>query len=317
MAISPALQRPPALIRVLRDLKKNVLKIGKFDLTVLKPELYLAVLKSAFVKGYEFADYVNRLTEKRIDESAFFMTAGLRGICEDIIALKFIGQFDPAIRKEIINLEIAGAVSKASEAQKNFFEKVRPFQPIVRVPSPAADLQKRKDSYKAIGIQTGLGMIKEKLPPVEQMAANVGLAEVYDFFYRITSETVHFNVRVALRNGWGPMNKIEFGTKKFCKYYAQLNQIYGVYLFTLFCDAFKTDLDLDDKFMKGIKRLSLELSRELRWPEPVTFEEMNMSTPNPILSSVLFIAHMEKHDSAFIKTLRKRAQRAKTKKQDI
>jgi hypothetical protein len=72
-------------------------------------------------------------------------------------------------------------------------------------------------------------------------------------------------------------------------------------------------LGLDGRFMKKANKLSLELSRELRWPEPVTFEEMNMPTPNPILSSVLFIAHMEKHDKAFLKVLGKRAPRAKAK----
>jgi len=141
------------------------------------------------------------------------------------------------------------------------------------------------------------------------MAVNVGMAEVYDFFYRITSETVHFNVRVALRNGWGPLDKIEFGTKNFCKYYLEVNQVYGVYLFSLLCEAFYSQLGFDGMFMKRLTRLSLQLSRELRWPEPVTFEEMNARLPNPILRSALFIAYMDKHDKAFIRSLDRRTRR--------
>jgi hypothetical protein len=239
------------------------------------------------------------------------MTAGLRGICEDIITLKFISQFDSLIRREIILMEMASTVSKASEAQNSFFKKTRPFQPLVTFASDLVKAQERKDRYRAIGLQTGLKMIQEKLPPVEQMAANVSMAEVYGFFYRVTSEMVHFNVRVALRNGWGPLDKIEFGTKKFCKYYLEVNQVYGIYLFSLLCETFHSQLGLDDKFMKKLKRLSLGLSREIRWPEPLTFEEMNAPLPNPILRSVLFIAHMDKHDKAFIRSLERRTRQKK------
>ena len=297
--------------RILRLLKGQVRTVGMFDLTIPDPDLYDAVLKSAFVKAFEFAHYANSVTLPKADESSFFMTAGMRGICEDIITLKFINQFDPPIRREIIIMEMTSAVSKAAEAQNSFFKKIRPFQPLVTIASDPAETQKRRDRYRAIGLQTGLKMIQEKLPPVEQMAVNVDMAEIYGFFYRITSETVHFNVRVALRNGWGPWDKIEFGTKKFCKYYLGVNQVYGIYLFILLCDTFRSQLGLDDKFMKRLERLSLELSRELRWPEPVTFEEMNAPPPNPILSSALFIAHMDKYDKAFIRSLHRRTRRKK------
>lgn len=301
--------------RILRLLKDQVRAVGRFDTTVSDPDLYDAVLKSAFVKAFDFAYYAHSATLAKADEGSFFMTAGLRGICEDIITLKFIGQFDAPIRREIILMEMASTVSKASEAQNSFFKKVRPFQPLVTVTADPAETQKRINRYRAIGLQTGLKMIQEKLPPVEQMALNVGMSEVYGFFYRITSETAHFNVRVALKNGWGPLDKIEFGTKKFCKYYLAVNQVYGIYLFALLCDLFHAQLGLSDEFMKKLKRLSLELSRELRWPEPVTFEEMNTRPPSPILSSVLFIAHMDKHDKAFIRSLNRRARRKELAKE--
>lgn len=303
--------KPSSFARILSFLKDEVRTVGRFDLTIPDPDLYDAVLRSAFVKAFEFAHYANSVPLTKADETSFFMMAGLRGICEDIITLKFIDQFDPLIRRQIILMEMASTVGKASDAQNSFFKKIRPFQPLVTFASDPAKTQKRKDRYRAIGLQTGLKMIQEKLPPVEQMAVNVGMAEVYDFFYRITSETVHFNVRVALRNGWGPLDKIEFGTKKFCKYYLEVNQVYGIYLFSLISETFHSLLDLDDQFMKRLKRLSLELSRKLRWPEPVTFEEMNAQPPNPIFRSALFIAHMDKHDKAFIRSLNRRRRRKK------
>jgi hypothetical protein len=304
--------RLSSFARILRLLTDQVRTAGRFDLTIPDPDLYDAVLKSAFVKAFEFAHYANSVTLTKADESSFFMTAGLRGICEDIITLKFINQFDPPIRREIILMEMVSTVSKASEAQNRFFKKIRPFQPLVTFAPDPAKTQERRDRYRAIGLQTGLKMIQEKLPPVEQMAMNVGMAEVYDFFYRISSETVHFNVRVALRNGWGLLDMIEFGTKKFCKYYLEANQVYGIYLFSLLCETFHSQLGLDDKFMERLKRISLKLSRELRWPEPVTFEEMNARLPNPILRSVLFVAHMDKHDKAFMRSLDRRTRRKKS-----
>ena len=93
------------------------------------------------------------------------MTAGLRGICEDIITLKFINQFDPSIRREIIVIEMASTVSKASQAQNNFFKKIRPFQPLVTFTSEQVKTQNIKDRYRTIGIQTGLKMIQENCHP--------------------------------------------------------------------------------------------------------------------------------------------------------
>ncbi len=46
----------------------------------------------------------------------FFLTAGLRGICEDIIALKFVAQFSKAIRQELMLLEMSVSVRKAIDA---------------------------------------------------------------------------------------------------------------------------------------------------------------------------------------------------------
>src|SRR6202044_743296 len=189
-------------------------------------------------------------------------------------------------------LEMSVSVRKAIDAQTKFFRRERPFQPVVT--SGGTDTrQEDKQQYASIGARAGVPMIKDKLPAIEQMAIKVGLSELYDYLYRVTSETVHFNVRVALRNGWGPLpGTVRFGTKTFCRYHLFANRTYGLLLFCLMSEIFAKEIGLDNGFLEVVSRLRKELGREPRWPEPVTFEEMNMQPPSPILSSALMIAHL-------------------------
>lgn len=196
-------KREPRTIRaLLESLGDEVVTHGQFVASQTDFDVYLATLKSAFVRSYDFARLAHRVPFRRADEGSFFMTAGLRGICEDIIALKFIAQFPKSLRQEVVLLEMSAGVRKAIRAQTEFFKRERPFQPVL-TSRAGGDGSKEKQQYASIAARTGLRMIRDKLPAIEQMAVNVGLRELYDYFYRVTSETVHFNVHVALRNGWG------------------------------------------------------------------------------------------------------------------
>jgi len=302
-------ERERTYLWLLKSLEDEVVKHGQFVTSQTDFDVYMATLKSSFVKAYDFARFAHRVSLRRANESSFFMTAGLRGICEDIIALKFIAQFTKPIRQELMLLEMQTSVRKASDVQTKFFRRERPFQPIV-TSTPNQDIRKEKQQYTTIGARVGFCMIKDKLPAIEQMATPVGLREIYDYFYRITSETVHFNVRVALRNGWGELpGTVQFGTKNFCRYYLSLNQTYGVFLFCLMSETFSGDLGLTPEFLQAVAQLRRKLDRELRWPEPVTFEEMNLETPSPILTSALLITHLEKTDPEYIKRLDKKLKR--------
>ena len=45
--------------------------------------------------------------------------------------------------------------------------------------------------------------------------------------------------------------------------------------------TFAAELELDSNFIETTRRLRKELDRELRWPEPVTLEEMNVQRSKP------------------------------------
>ncbi len=127
------------------------------------------------------------------------------------------------------------------------------------------------------------------------MALKVHLKPFYDFIYAVTSEIVHFNVRIALRSGWGdsPRNVL-FSTNNFCRYYLEFSHFYSLYLLAMFCRTFKRELDLSAKFMSEIAEIRALLDDRFRWPEAATFEEMNLKNPNAILRAVLKVAHFEK-----------------------
>jgi hypothetical protein len=74
-------------------------------------------------------------------------------------------------------------------------------------------------------------------------------------------------------------------------------------------EIFAKEIGLDNGFLEVISRLRKELGREPRWPEPVTFKEMNMQAPSPILSSALMIAHLEKTDPDYIRMLQRKIRR--------
>lgn len=112
----------------------------------------------------------------------------------------------------------------------------------------------------------------------------VELDDIYDFIYAITSDVVHFNPRVILRNAWGETeDRFEYSVSNFDLYYAAFCQTYGLFFICEYARAFSTELSFSNEYLLGISKLEETLSEQLRWPEAVTFEEMNIKGPSEIL----------------------------------
>ena len=299
-----AAKKPKSLSAHLRALEAEALKRSSYDM--LSEGVYAGILKNGFIKSFEFAAYANRKRPRHVDEGAFFMASALRGICEDLIALKFLHQLPRPLRDEVVMIDVMLANIKTSNEQAKFFKEVRPFQPVLTLQNDVTAINKMKDRLTEIGGTSGLWKVEKKLPPIEQMANAVGLKATYDYFYRVTSDTVHFNPRIELRNGWGKSpDKSRFGAKNFSRYYLFFSQVYSIFLFNAFCHSFKEELGLDDQFMKDLSGLEGTLNKINRWPEALTFEEMNRPSPNIILRAALQAAHESKREQ-------KRESRAKS-----
>lgn len=290
-------KRARTVLSLLCALEKEAIRKSRYDL--FGEGVFMSVLRANFAKAFEYARYSNRIDPRKADEGCYFLASALRGICEELIALIFIRQLPADERDEVIAIEMARGVRKAVEAQTRFFEAVRPFQPIIKFRSQHELVAKEKNRIDEIARTSGVWPPhKGKLPPIKQMSDKIGLQPIYDYFYRITSDVVHFNPRIALRSGWGEdPAKGRFSTANFARYYLFHDQIYGVFLFSQFCHAFKQDLGLSKSFLKKLDVIDVQLAEILRWPEAVTFEEANKPEPSWWLRAALKFAHEQGWDN--------------------
>ena len=273
---------------LLAVLKPDIDTVSKYSLT---EGTFQGVLKAAYVKAFDFVRHAYSISEDKADGSCFFTSSALRGIVEDLIVLAFLRQLSREDRDEVILIETGRAIQKTTEAQKAFFDENRPYQPILQMQLGTGRAESNDRRITEIVRQSGLWATGKKLPTIEQMANKVGLRHIYDYIYRITSDTVHFNPRIAFRSGWGTPDNVVFGTQQFCGYYLQYSQVYGAFLFILMSERFSKDLKLCADVLNVVGQIEKNLNDVLRWPEALTYEEMNTQSPGPFERLVLKIAH--------------------------
>src|SRR5437773_290358 len=87
---------------------------------------FIACVRAAFAKSYEINLFIH---DHKAGMHDFTVTAALRGVCEDIIALRFIATFSPAHREEAVAVLMLKSVMELMQEQTKFFEKYRPSQP--------------------------------------------------------------------------------------------------------------------------------------------------------------------------------------------
>lgn len=162
--------------------------------------------------------------------------------------------------------------------KKKFFSKNHSQQIIYTVNDPSkikeSNLEALKNEWSKIGLN------KEKIfPSTSHMATDGALFELYEYIYAATSEMVHFSPHNLMRSGWSKKKTPyhhHFNPKIFSKYYNVFNRFYGSYLFVKFIKLFKKELKLSKAVLKIVTDLESDLYLNSRWPELVTFEEMNV-----------------------------------------
>ena len=150
-----------------------------------------------------------------------------------------------------------------------------------------------------------LALIMKTLPSVRSMAEKTG---VYDFMYHATSKWVHFNPHVLLRMGWGKCDdksqlgdatRWKFSTEHFSPYYADFNRVYSVFLFRLLCVRLIDEFSEPAAVRRSLEAITSRINGILRWPELVTYEEMNQDGPHVIMRIALRAAYdIEAHGKA-------------------
>ncbi|MGO4213826.1 DUF5677 domain-containing protein, partial [Terriglobus sp. YAF25] len=215
-------------------------------------------------------------------------------------------------RDKVIQALMVISTGKASEKQGEFFKRNHPYQPVLTTTFEPPAIDKAKGVLNEVGSRTGMWRTENKLPPIEQMAKKVMLSELYEYLYAATSEIVHFNVRIALRSGWGTgKNEFSFSPSNFAKFYGQFSRVYAAYIWINFCRVFRSALRLSSEFMYAVDAVELAIEGVNRWPELVTYEEMNLpQNDNIILRALLAVQQGER-----VEKLRKKHARRKTRMQ--
>jgi len=237
--------------------------------------IYQCYVIAAFSKSFEFNLLVNKNSDSK---NSFFYTPSLRGICEDIITLQFLKKHKALDKDKLLQSYTMIQLVDMVETQTKFFSKNHKQQIIFDITDKETI---RSDNTITLKEQWAkIGMNKDKLfPSVSHMAVDGGLVELYDYLYSATSDMVHFSPHNLMRNGWSKSDSPTthyFSTENFSKYYSLFNEFYGGYLFVKFTTIFKKELKLSHNVVELIKILEGDLFSDSRWPELITFEEMNV-----------------------------------------
>jgi hypothetical protein len=276
-----------SVLELLKDIESEMRTIAQVDMP--SDGMYRCTVRGALVKAYEYAHYTHShpSEDKDLNESAFFSCASLRGICEDVIALKYFGKLKRAERDEMVHTQMIITTFEEIEKQARFFARIRPYQPVLPPRSPEGTLSSLKKRLHDIGVAASLWKAGNRFPSISAMAKAVDLQELYDYMYSVTSQMVHVSPKVIMRSAWGedPQRaKLSFGN--FARYYFEVQVIYSVYLFWLQCKTFEHELGLQAKLVSTADALYDAIDAEIRWPEAVTFEEMNIKPPSYILRAL-------------------------------
>lgn len=253
------------------------------------------VITSAISKCIDFNLLVNQELESEL--LPFFLMANSRSICEDLIYISFMRQLD---RKHSNNLAAAIHWLKFRKnilAQTNFFAKNNPMQPTVGALHATKEQQSEINQAEVRLRQIWKDLGFPSVPSIRRLSLKVGLTTTYEYIYHMSSNFVHFNPGQLLRQGWGPhQGPFDFSAAHFANYHSDVCRYLGAILFLGYCYC------CPDRFTNGgrdaaINEITSALQSNVRWPEIVTFEEMNQKVPNIILRALMSVYREEQSDS--------------------
>jgi len=292
-------------------LESFVQELSKFSDSFSEFSFFQSLVRCSFIKNYEFLKlvYVDK------PDNYFFLTSSLRSIVEDIIVLESVHCFPSEKREKLLKgiqlLEVKERILK----QWDFFQAYRPFQPVI---DKGYSFDEAKSDVQSIGkknVWPNFGVRPKKLmPPTTDMAQKLApgiLYILYEFIYRLSSGTVHFSPQTLLRMSWGNVDKDNsisgtISVNHMNNYHKAFCQIYGTLLFSFFFEFFPDEIGVTSEQQTVLVKIRKALMDEMRWPEMITFEEMNIPVPNIyndqiLLNGILHQGITEMLQNGFVK----------------
>lgn len=272
--------KSPDELELFRSLGGYATAVSKGRMT--RGRLFSMCVRASFSKCYEFNLYS---WNKKNAEGIFFSLPTLRGICEELIVLNYVKNLSNNERDQLLFSLMNHEVHTKLATQATFFSAARPMQPVLEPRLSQSALKKLEEEIRNIWRANGWPhMNRGVLPPVRQIAEKHGgdvLAKLYDYLYRLTSGTVHFSVGSLLRTGWGDKPECTFSIRHFTEYYTAFGRIYGSFMFCVYFELFARILRPGKTVISRINVIRRSILSEVRWPEMITFEEMNQPVPDP------------------------------------
>ncbi|SRR5258708_5882935 len=228
---------------------------------------------AALIKAYEFCKQAAGSDK----DQSFFLLASLRGICEDYIVLKFIQEQAEDVKNDVIRSRMSEEAHESSIAQWKFFKENRPGQRLYYKDSFDQDLEQVRADLRKL-LKEHPVKNKASMPSVYYMADKVGMLPLYRYVYHATSQFVHFSPRLLLRMGWEGPPRFTIATANFGDYYHHFSVFYGTFLLIAIFEWLSSvnSPAVIEKNPSALTLLKDYLHNTSRWPELVTFEEMNI-----------------------------------------
>ena len=249
---------------------------------------YSCLSRAAFAKAFDFAHW----TLRREDDSgiSFFTVSTLRGTIEEIILLSAVRPMSRHDRDKLLSTWMRVEFLEGTKKQAEFFATPDRFQSVLTPPEDADDtLTTLRSEMRDVWQSHGLAPGRVGRGNIRDLARAANLLGMYDYFYELASRLVHFSPSVLLRSGWGSLQVDEidafFRPSNFDHYYAALARSHSVLLLAEFIERFGTDLHLSDSFAAAARSIRDEL-KNIRLPELVTFEEMNIKPPGVAMRTI-------------------------------
>ena len=281
------------IIKCINQIKEFVATLANFSNSPTDYSQFTALIRSSLIRNYEFLKLV--FLDEQFD-NYFFVISCLRSTIEDIIVLESVHNLSEEDREKLLrgiqSLEVQERILK----QWDFFQMYRPFQPVI---NKGYSFDEAKNNVQSIWQQNGWPKFevtsKRLMPSTIELAKKLApgtLDILYEFIYRLSSSTVHFSPQALLRMSWGEIDNENnmsgtISVKHMANYYRAFCQIYGAMLFSFYFEFFPEEINATAKEQDTIIEIRKSILKELRWPEMITFEEMNLPIPNAYHDQIL------------------------------
>lgn len=271
--------------------------------------LFECAARASFSKCYSYTMFSHSL--KPNDENSFYFTGTLRSICEDLIVLRYMRDWNAADKNRLIKLDMQISLLDQLERQTAFFKKFKPGQHVMTSKPESKNFQEALvKERKEIWRRHGYTLKRSDRPSTRAICEKLGmdaLSFLYEYIYSITSDTVHFNAKALMRTGWGEIPqigdpKMHFSPINFSIYKVSFCRVYSSLLLTIYFEFFSSLLNPTEAVIQHVKELRRELVMTIRWPEMVTFEEINLCPlrANPLFAVIRNLISANNFEEGFI-----------------